>query len=156
MELTFRKLVEEDFEEASRMIFRTFYKYIMPTYTTEGIEFFRDTTSPLSFKMNTYDGSVTLYGAFEEKTLVGVIGKRGSNHICLFFVNSDYMGKGIGKRLFGYFLDTTDKNSPVTVNASDYGIPVYEKLGFVKADVRKEENGTVYTPMTYIDNKGKN
>lgn len=148
--------MDEDFEEASRMIFRTFYKYIMPTYTTEGIEFFRDTTSPLSFKMNTYDGSVTLYGAFDKETMVGVLGKRGTNHICLFFVNCDYMGKGIGKKLFGYFLDTTDKALPVTVNASDYGIPIYEKLGFVKTDERKSENGTVYTPMTYIDNEGKN
>lgn len=156
MELTFRKLEENDFEEASRMIFKTFYKYILPTYTIEGVEFFRDTTSPLSFKMNTYDGSITLYGAFFEDVLVGVLGKRGTNHICLFFVNCDYMGQGIGKKLFNYFIKTVDNTIPVTVNASDYGIPIYEKLGFNKTGERKEDNGTVYTPMTYIDNIEKN
>lgn len=156
MDLTIRKLEDPDFEEASRMIFHTFYKYILPTYTTEGVEFFRDITSPLSFKMNTFDGSITLYGAFLEGALVGVIGKKGDNHICLFFTHKDYMGQGIGKKLFGYFLTTTDKSKPVTVNASDFGIPVYKKLGFVKTGERKEENGTVYTPMKYIDNTPPN
>ncbi len=150
-----RKLKESDFEEASRMIFHTFYKYILPTYTTEGVEFFRDNTSPMSFKMNTYDGSVTLYGAFEDDVLVGVLGKRGTNHICLFFTHKDYMGKGIGKKLFKYFLTTTDSDLPITVNASDYGIPIYEKLGFVKKSERHEENGTVYTPMEYFDSREK-
>lgn len=148
-----RKLNEADFEEASRMIFHTFYKYILPTYTTEGVEFFRDTTSPMSFKMNTFDGSIILYGAFEDDVLVGVLGKRGTNHICLFFTHKDHMGKGIGKKLFAYFLDTTVSGLPVTVNASDYGVPIYEKLGFVKKSHRREENGTVYTPMEYFVNR---
>ena len=156
MDLKIRKLEECDFEEASRMIFHTFYKYILPTYTIEGIEFFRDTTSPISFKMNTFDGSVTLYGAFLEDTLVGVIGKRGTNHICLFFTHKDYMGKGVGKKLFNYFLTTTKNEFPVTVNASDFGIPIYKKLGFVKTGERKEENGTVFTPMKYVAKVAKN
>lgn len=149
MDVTIRELEDSDYENASKMIFRTFYKYILPTYTMDGIEFFRDTTSPMSFRMNTFDGSITLYGAFLDETLVGVLGKRGTNHICLFFTDRDYMGKGIGRKLFNYFIKTTDESLPITVNASDYGIPVYEKLGFVKTDSRKEENGTVYTPMTY-------
>lgn len=148
MDIDIRELKEEDFENASRMIFRTFYKYIMPTYTTEGIEFFRDTTSPMSFKMNTYDGSVRLYGAFDSDILCGVIGCRGTNHICLFFTHHEYMGKGIGKRLFSHFLERTKADMPVTVNASDYGIPIYKKLGFEETGCRQKENGTVYTPMT--------
>lgn len=152
MELFIRELNENDFEEASKMIFLTFYKYILPTYTTEGVEYFRDTTSPMSFKMNTYDRSIILYGAFFDNTLVGVLGKKGTNHICLFFTNRDYMNKGIGRKLFNYFLTTVDKTLPVTVNASDYGIPVYEKLGFKKARERQSENGIVYTPMEFIVN----
>ncbi len=149
MDIKIRKLGDGDFEEASRMIFFTFYKYIMPTYTTEGIEFFRDTMSPLSFKMNTYDGSITIYGAFDGEALCGVIGCRGKNHICMFFTHRDYMGRGIGRRLFDYFLAQADADKPVTVNASDYGIPIYHKLGFVENDTRKEEHGMVYTPMVY-------
>lgn len=149
MEIVIRKLNDEDFEEASKMIFHTFYKYILPTYTTEGVEFFRDTTSPMSFRMNTFDGSITLYGAYLENMLCGVLGCRGTNHICLFFTHKDYMGRGIGRRLFSHFLSMTDKREPVTVNASDYGVPVYQRLGFEITDLRKEENGVVYTPMTY-------
>ncbi len=149
MDINIRMLEEGDFEEASRMIFHTFYKYILPTYTTEGVEFFRDTTSAISFKMNTFDGSVTLYGAFDGDTLCGVIGCRGTNHICLFFTHRDYMGRGIGRKLFNHFLERTVANETVTVNASDYGIPIYKKLGFEESDVRQEKNGTVYTPMTY-------
>ncbi len=152
MDIIIRKLNENDFEEASKMIFLTFYKYILPTYTTEGVEYFRDTTSPLSFKMNTFDGSITLYGAFSENILVGVLGKKGDNHICLFFTHRDYMNRGIGRKLFSHFLTTINKSLPVTVNASDYGIPIYEKLGFKKAKERQEENGIVYTPMEFIVN----
>lgn len=148
-----RQLEENDFEEASRMIFRTFYKYILPTYTTEGVEFFRDVTSPISFKMNTYDGSITLYGAFIDSVLVGVLAKRGTNHICLFYTHSEYMGQGIGRKLFNYFLTTVDSSLPITVNASDFGIPIYKKLGFRVKSERVEENGIVYTPMEYFDNR---
>ena len=153
MDVMIRKLEENDFEEASRMIFHTFYKYIMPTYTTEGIEFFRDTTSAMSFKMNTYDGSVTLYGAFDKKVLCGVLGCKGTNHICLFFTHKDYMGKGVGKQLFGHFMEKTDKSQPVTVNASDYGIPIYEKLGFEVVGDRFFDHGTVHTPMKMKETK---
>lgn len=153
MEIKIRVLGDEDFEEASRLIFHTFYKYILPTYTTEGIEFFRDTTSPMSFKMNTYDGSVTLYGAFDNGTMCGVLGCRGTNHICLFFTHRDYMGKGVGKRLFSHFLSKTDPTLPITVNASDYGIPIYERLGFEVVGERYEDHGTVHTPMRYKENR---
>lgn len=147
MNVEIRVLGDNDFEDASRMIFHTFYKYIMPTYTVEGIEFFRDTTSAMSFKMNTFDGSVTLYGAFDGDVLCGVLGCRGTNHICLFFTHKDYMGKGIGKKLFAHFKERTDPLQPVTVNASDYGIPIYERLGFEVVGDRYEDHGTVHTPM---------
>lgn len=153
MEIKIRVLGDDDFEEASRMIFHTFYKYIMPTYTTEGIEFFRDTTSALSFKMNTFDGSVTLYGAFDGDTLCGVLASKGKNHICLFFTHKDYMGKGVGKSLFTHFLSLANKDEPITVNASDYGIPIYEKLGFEVVGERYFDHGTVHTPMRYKEKR---
>ncbi|MBE6651305.1 MAG: GNAT family N-acetyltransferase [Ruminococcaceae bacterium] len=148
-DIKIRALEDDDFEEASRMIFHTFYKYIMPTYTTEGIEFFRDTTSAMSFKMNTFDGSIVLWGAFDGDVLCGVLGSRGTNHICLFFTHKDYMGKGVGKKLFSHFLSLADKSDKITVNASDYGIPIYEKLGFEVVGERYEDHGTVHTPMEY-------
>lgn len=153
MDINIRILEDSDFEEASRMIFHTFYKYIMPTYTTEGIEFFRDTTSPMSFKMNTYDGSVTLYGAFDDGVLCGVLGCKGTNHICLFFTHKDYMGKGVGKQLFNHFVSKSDRTQPITVNASDYGIPIYQKLGFEIVGDRFFDHGTVHTPMKMKETK---
>lgn len=153
MDIKIRVLEDDDFETASRMIFRTFYKYIMPTYTMEGIEFFRDTTSAMSFRMNTFDGSITIYGAFDGDTLCGVLGCRGTNHICLFFTHEDYMGKGIGKQLFCHFMRYTDSSQPVTVNASDYGIPIYQRLGFEVVGERYTDHGTVHTPMKLKERK---
>ena len=149
MEIIVRELRQDELKEASDLIFKTFYKYILPTYTMDGVEFFRDRTSPISLKMNTYDRSIVIYGAFVGTTLAGVLGSKGTNHICMFFTKNEYMGQGIGRKLFNHFLSRTNPNEPVTVNASDYGIPIYKKLGFEVVDERKEENGTVYTPMKF-------
>ena len=87
------------------------------------------------------------WGAFDGDTLCGVLGSKGTNHICLFFTHKDYMGKGVGKQLFAHFLSKADKTKSITVNASDYGIPIYQKLGFEVVGERFFDHGTVHTPM---------
>lgn len=35
----------------------------------------------------------------------------------------------------------------ITVNASRYGKPVYEKFGFAATDEEQQKDGIIYTPM---------
>ena len=38
-----------------------------------------------------------------------------------------------------------NENSYITVNSSRYGVPIYEKLGFVKTEEEKEQDGLKFT-----------
>lgn len=94
--------------------------------------------------------SFKVYGAFENSVLQGIIATdRRKRHISLFFVDRVSQGKGIGKKLMSEVTDNNE-NSYITVNSSRYGVPIYEKLGFVKMEEEKEQDGLKFTPMKLI------
>ena len=94
--------------------------------------------------------SFKVYGAFEDNVLKGIIATdRRKRHISLFFVDKDSQGKGIGKELMSVIVNKNE-NSYITVNSSRYGVPIYQKLGFVKMEEEKEQDGLKFTPMKLI------
>ena len=94
--------------------------------------------------------SFKVYGAFENDVLKGIIATDSlQKHICLFFVDKISQGKGIGKKLMSIVIDDNE-NSFITVNSSRYAVPIYEKLGFVKMEEEKEQDGLKFTPMKLV------
>ena len=94
--------------------------------------------------------SFKVYGAFENNILKGIIATDSQKrHICLFFVDKVSQGKGIGKELMKVVVNDNE-NSYITVNSSRYGVPIYEKLGFIKIEEEKEQDGLKFTPMKLI------
>ena len=94
--------------------------------------------------------SFKVYGAFEDNVLKGIIATDSQKrHISLFFVDKSSQGKGIGKELINIVVNNNE-NSYITVNSSRYGVPIYEKLGFVKMVEEKEQDGLKFTPMKLI------
>ena len=84
------------------------------------------------------------------ETLKGLIAADSQKrHICLFFVDKVSQGKGIGNELMRVVVNDNE-NSYITVNSSRYGVPIYEKLGFVKMEEEKERDGLRFTPMKLI------
>ena len=78
--------------------------------------------------------SFKVYGAFEDNVLKGIIATdRRKKHISLFFVDKGSQGKGIGKELMSVIVNNNG-NSYITVNSSRYGVPIYEKIGFIKIE----------------------
>ena len=91
-----------------------------------------------------------VYGAFENNILKGIIATDSQKrHICLFFVDKVSQGKGIGKELMRVVVNNNE-NSYITVNSSRYAVPIYEKLGFIKMEEEKEQDGLKFTPMKLI------
>ena len=43
-----------------------------------------------------------------------------------------------------------NENSYITVNSSRYGVFIYEKLGFVRMEEEKEQEGLKFTPMKLV------
>ena len=57
--------------------------------------------------------------------------------------------KGIGKKLMSVIMKDNE-NSYITVNSSRYGVLIYEKLGFVRMEEEKEQEGLKFTPMKLV------
>ena len=94
--------------------------------------------------------SFKVYGAFEDNVLKGLIATDSQKrYICLFFVDKVSQGKGIGKELMRVVVNNNE-NSYITVNSSRYAVPIYEKLGFIKMEEEKEQDGLKFTPMKLI------
>ncbi len=134
-----------DYETAKKLVWDVFMKYEAPDYGEDGIEEFRKSINdPEYLKM------VTAFGAYEGDELVGIIATRSEgSHIALFFVKSEYQGKGIGRKLFEYVCGL-DKKEIITVNSSPYAVDIYQHLGFVAAGVEQSVNGLRFTPMQYV------
>ena len=95
-------------------------------------------------------GGLAVYGAFDKGKIVGVAATRNEgNHIALFFVDSQYHRRGIGRKMFETVLHGSISDH-ITVNSSPYAVNVYHHLGFFDTDAERLENGIRYIPMTYV------
>lgn len=136
--LTIKSLSKADIETALNLVWKVFLEFEAPDYTQEGIdEFYR------SIHDEDYLAALSLYGAFMNEELVGIIATRsGGKHIALFFVDGKYHRQGIGKQLF-----QSVKTDKMTVNSSTYAVPVYSKFGFKPVNTEQVVKGLRFTPM---------
>lgn len=139
-----RKLSAEELPEARELILETYIRFVAPDCTEEGKENFR------SF---IYDERLPVqadfYGVFDGNILQGALAVRKKTHICAFFVRNGEQGKGYGGALMRGFLKDSSAEE-LTVNASRYGKPVYEKFGFIATDIEQLKDGMRFTPMKLI------
>lgn len=141
-----RPIPQEDFAPALDLAWQVFSAYDASDCTESGIEeFYKSIHDPQ------YSAQLSMLGAFQGETLVGILATRSEGaHIALFFVLGAYQRQGIGKRLFHDAM--AQCKGAVTVNASSYAVPVYRKLGFRETDCEQEVNGIRFTPMLYKGN----
>ncbi|MGN1157448.1 MAG: GNAT family N-acetyltransferase [Agathobacter sp.] len=120
-----RKVNTSEYEDALALVWKVFLEYEAPDYTEEGIhEFYR------SIHDEAYLSMLSVYGAFVDNELVGVIATRKyGGHIALFFVEGKYHRQGIGRQLFEA-VKADCKEDCITVNSSPYAVNIYGKLGF--------------------------
>ena len=140
-----KQLVNNEKSEALLFAKRIFIESEDESYSKEGIETFCNFVDNKKITK-----SFKVYGAFEDNVLKGVIATdKRKRHINLFFVDKVSQGKGIGKKLMNIVVNNNE-NSYITVNSSRYGVPIYEKLGFIKIEEEKEQDGLKFTPMKLI------
>ena len=140
-----KQLVNNEKNEALLFAKRIFIESEDESYSKEGIETFCNFVDNKKITK-----SFKVYGAFEDNVLKGIIATdRRKRHISLFFVDKVSQGKGIGKELMNIVVNNNE-NSYITVNSSRYGVPIYEKLGFVKIEDEKEQDGLKFSPMKLV------
>lgn len=138
-----RPLILEEIPCALQLIWKVFLEFEAPEYSYEGVKTFHDFINDKK-----EIGSLTLYGAFCESKLVGVIAMRGGSHISMFFVKKEYHRMGYGRRLFETVLQNTIATK-ITVNSSPYAVEVYHKLGFKNISDEQVKDGIRFTPMVF-------
>ena len=89
---------------AISLIWETFLQFEAPDYSDEGIQSFRD-----FIENDEIVNSLEVFGAYDNDELKGVIAtKENRKHICCFFVKAEYHKQGIGRKLWEYFLDSSN------------------------------------------------
>lgn len=143
--LEIKKLLNYEKEEALLFVKKVYLESKDDSYTEEGIKTFENFLNNKKIIK-----SFKFYGAFENNILKGVIvTDKAGRHINLFFVDKYSQGRGIGRKLMNFILEN-NKNFYITVNSSRYGVIIYEKLGFVKIDDEKKQDGLIFTPMKKV------
>ena len=140
-----KQLLNNEKDEALLFAKRVFIESEDDSYTKKGIETFCNFVDNKKITK-----SFKVYGAFEDNVLKGIIATdRRKRHISLFFVDKVSQGKGIGKKLMSFIIDDNE-NSFITVNSSRYAVSIYEKIGFIKTEEEKEQDGLKFTPMKLV------
>ena len=140
-----KQLLNNEKDEALLFVKRVFIESEDDSYTKKGIETFCNFVDNKKITK-----SFKVYGAFEDNVLKGLIATdRRKRHINLFFVDKVSQGKGIGKKLMSFIIDDNE-NSFITVNSSRYAVSIYEKIGFIKTEEEKEQDGLKFTPMKLV------
>ena len=138
-----RRLRAGEIPDALALMWKVFLQFEAPEYSAEGIASFR-----ASLEDEERIRSMTFYGAFDGKKLVGVLCMRAPQHIAGFFVNAAYHRRGIGRTLFETMRQDYDRQV-FTVHSSPYAVGFYRRLGFVPTQGEQITNGLRYTPMRF-------
>lgn len=144
-EIFIREIRECEKTDAVALVWKVFFQFEAPDYTSEGVVEFQKTLHDEEYLQELH-----LYGAFLHHEPVGVLAtKNRGAHIALFFVKENYQRRGIGRRLFeAARADCTVEK--MTVNSSPYAVPVYQRLGFRATHPERTVNGLRFTPMECI------
>ena len=139
-----KELGAKDLQASLPLVWDVFQKYEAVNYPEAGKQMFYQAIHDPG-----YLSMLRAYGAFEEKKQVGIIATReAGKHVALFFVDGEYHGQGIGRKLWNKLMTENDARE-VTVHSSIYAQEVYKKLGFVQTGEIQEEDGMQYIPMIY-------
>jgi len=135
------------------MINNVFDEFVGKDYSEEGNKVFKDYIKPQNILDRLNEKSSRFLTARHGDEIIGILEIKNKDHISLFFVKKEFFGKGIGKKLFKYYLrEIKNENfgiKTITVNSSIYAEKIYSKLGFVKTDEIQERDGIRYIPMEY-------
>jgi ribosomal protein S18 acetylase RimI-like enzyme len=161
-QIDIRRAVTADAGAVARLIEPAFVRFIAPALSTVGQVAFRLYVTNKALRARLGDGAVAwcavVTGLDGDEQLVGYAELRGRDgaphgivHLTLLFTAVDRQSQGIARQLLAAVVAHLSAADPpvtsLTVNASAYALPIYERLGFVRISADTEEGGIVATPM---------
>jgi len=145
---------EMDFSEAKmvRNVCKKAYRHNLEKESSEEAKehFFNTVISKKLIKERKANGS-HFHVAIKDGVVIGATELRPPGHLALVFVDPDFQGIGLGKRMMFHAKELAkvlfpDANS-LTLNATPNAVDFYLKLNFEKTNELQEKNGIRYLPM---------
>ncbi|MCK9319933.1 GNAT family N-acetyltransferase [Methanoculleus sp.] len=138
--MKFRKAKKEDAKEISTLIRNTLEKVNSKDYSKEIISYLKrkNFKKEVEKKIEEREG----YVAIENEIIIGSVFLK-DNRIGWVYVNSNFLGKGIGKKLMILIEEKAKKKGlkKVVLNPTKTALKFYEKLGYkkIKQEIWKTE-----------------
>ena len=135
----------------ANMINNVFDEFVGKDYSEEGKKSFKNFVEENSVFERLKNSCNKAYVAKYNDEIIGILEIKNNNHISLFFVKKEYHKKGVGKKLFEYFINKIKQENiginKITVNSSICAENIYSRFGFVKINDIQEKNGIIFIPM---------
>jgi ribosomal protein S18 acetylase RimI-like enzyme len=152
--IVIRESREDEIRDVVRLIKECFDRFIAPLYPEEGVHEFHSYIEPEAIAQRLRENHTLLIALESTKgRIVGALLLRAPSHISMFFVSSEFQGRGIGKQLFHLASEICRKTDPslanISVNASPNSVEFYERLGFVAHGEEQIINGIRFLPMEF-------
>jgi ribosomal protein S18 acetylase RimI-like enzyme len=144
-----RPIEESDVEQAGRLLRELSTEFILHESTTEGAATFLRENDEAAIRRYIDIGHV-YHVAEIDGEIAGFIAVRDRSHLFHMFVGVKWQGQGLARKLWNMARGSAiaDGGSGVfTVNSSNYALPVYEALGFVRTAPMQCLKGLYFNPM---------
>jgi len=140
-----RKMEETDLEAVSAICIASFTRSVADSLSEQGIATFTNIAASDAF-LERMNGDNMMLVAERNGEVQGVIELKEGRHVAMLFICPDQQRKGIGKILLAAALKHA-RTETVTVRASLFSVPAYNKYGFKCSGDIGEFAGLVYQPM---------
>jgi GNAT superfamily N-acetyltransferase len=147
MNIIVRNIKVSDYPQVSKLIIKTHKISFGEIYPEQLVNAFCEKYSVEKLAEKAKEIEYWVAEDRDSKEVRGIIGLK-DNELRTFFVDPDYQGKGIGKKLY-VNLEQIAKDreiQKIVLVGSPLGQPVYKKFGFIKTgELHKEKVGISYT-----------
>lgn len=144
-----RPLIDTDILPVARLLRALALEYIVHESPPEGASTFLAENDEAGLRGFLARGHV-YHVAVAGPELAGFVAVRDNCHLFHLFVDQRWQRQGLARRLWETARAAAiarGGNAAFTVNASNYAVPMYEALGFVRVAPTQCAKGLFYNPM---------
>ena len=144
-----RPIQEADFPAAAELMRSLSLEFVLQDSAPEAIATFLAANDAQGLRKFAA-GGIVYHVAMLDERLVGFVAVREHKHLYHMFVERSLHGHGIGRALWAVAYQCAldaGGDGTFTVNASDFAVPAYEAMGFLRSAPRLCLKGLYANPM---------